>query len=96
MQEEDLLRLLELPVLVCLDEAYIEFSTEESRASWVLERENLCILRTFSKRAGLAGLISILIVGPDLNCALFKALLYSIDCMLVAWINHSTGPMRLI
>jgi len=56
IKEEDLLRLLELPVLVCLDEAYIEFSTEESRASWVLERENLCILRTFSKRAGLAGM----------------------------------------
>jgi len=56
IKEEDLLRLLELPVLVCLDEAYIEFADEESRCSWVLERENLCVLRTFSKRAGLAGI----------------------------------------
>mmetsp|Transcript_35133 Transcript_35133/g.76785 ORF Transcript_35133/g.76785 Transcript_35133/m.76785 type:complete len:419 (-) Transcript_35133:183-1439(-) len=56
IKEEELLRVLELPVLVCLDEAYIEFSTEESRSSWVLERENLCVLRTFSKRAGLAGM----------------------------------------
>lgn len=56
IKEEELLRLLELPALICLDEAYIEFSTERTRAEWVVERENLCILRTFSKRAGLAGM----------------------------------------
>jgi histidinol-phosphate aminotransferase len=53
--------LLELPVLVVLDEAYIEFAGEYlgarlSRIRDVPVRENLVVLRTFSKWAGLAGL----------------------------------------
>lgn len=59
IQEESLKRLLDLPVLVVLDEAYVEFAAltgTPSRISWVAERENLCVLRTFSKLAGLAGL----------------------------------------
>ena len=47
--------LLELPLIVVLDEAYIEFAGG-SRADWVLQYENLIVLRTFSKWAGLAGL----------------------------------------
>jgi histidinol-phosphate aminotransferase len=56
ISEEDLLTVLALPVLVVLDEAYIEFSEEPSRMRWVMERPNLIVLRTFSKSAGLAGL----------------------------------------
>ena len=48
-------RLLQLRLIVVLDEAYIEFAGG-SRADWVLEHENLIVLRTFSKWAGLAGL----------------------------------------
>ena len=48
-------QLLQLPLIVVLDEAYIEFAGG-SRASWVLKYENLIVLRTFSKWAGLAGL----------------------------------------
>lgn len=52
----DLLReLLQLPVLVVLDEAYVEFGGE-SHIGWVPEFQNLVVLRTFSKWAGLAGL----------------------------------------
>ena len=54
--DAELLRLLELSVVVVLDEAYIDFSTQPSRASWVLEHDNLIVLRTFSKLAGLAGM----------------------------------------
>ncbi|KAL2893610.1 Histidinol-phosphate aminotransferase chloroplastic [Bienertia sinuspersici] len=54
--DEVLLKILNLPVLVILDEAYIEFSGLESRMKWVTQHENLIVLRTFSKRAGLAGL----------------------------------------
>lgn len=54
--DDELLAILKLPVLVVLDEAYIEFSTTSSRIQWVTEYENLIVLRTFSKRAGLAGL----------------------------------------
>jgi histidinol-phosphate aminotransferase len=55
--------LLELPVLVVLDEAYIEFADEtnqmgrgSSLMSEVTRRDNLVVLRTFSKWAALAGL----------------------------------------
>jgi histidinol-phosphate aminotransferase len=57
LSDEALRRLLALPVVVVLDEAYIEFhGLERSRGAWVLERDNLITLRTFSKLAGLAGL----------------------------------------
>lgn len=56
LPDEDLSRLLELPVLVVLDEAYVEFADHPSRAEWVPQHENLVVLRTFSKAAGIAGL----------------------------------------
>jgi histidinol-phosphate aminotransferase len=48
-------RLLALPLLVVLDEAYVEFSSH-SYKDMVSEYDNLVVLRTFSKWAGLAGL----------------------------------------
>lgn len=48
-------RLLALPLVVVLDEAYVDFC-DASRVGWVADRENLIVLRTFSKWAGLAGL----------------------------------------
>jgi histidinol-phosphate aminotransferase len=53
--------ILDLPVLVVLDEAYIEFAGDYlganlSRIREVQSRKNLVVLRTFSKWAGLAGL----------------------------------------
>lgn len=56
ISDDDLRLLLALPLVVVLDEAYIEFAGVESRAGWALQRDNLIVLRTFSKRAGLAGL----------------------------------------
>ena len=56
LSDADLRRLLRLPALVVLDEAYVDFADEPSRAPWVLEHENLVVLRTFSKAAGIAGL----------------------------------------
>ena len=50
-------RLLDLPVVVVLDEAYVEFAgRERSRIRLAAQRQNLIVLRTFSKLAGLAGL----------------------------------------
>ncbi|GFH06004.1 aminotran_1_2 domain-containing protein [Haematococcus lacustris] len=54
MTEEE--SILALPVLVVLDEAYIEFSDQASRIKWVQQYPNLVVLRTFSKSAALAGL----------------------------------------
>lgn len=59
IDDDTLRRLLRLPLLVVLDEAYVEFaaaSGHRSRIRWALEHENLAVLRTFSKLAGLAGL----------------------------------------
>ena len=55
LSDGDLQRLLSLPTVVVLDEAYIEFSSN-SRIQWVEQHPNLIVLRTFSKWAGLAGL----------------------------------------
>lgn len=54
--------LMEYPILLVLDEAYIEFAdpenlgSEKSLAKLAAQSENLIVLRTFSKLAGLAGL----------------------------------------
>ncbi|GAB4499488.1 MAG: histidinol-phosphate transaminase [Anaerolineales bacterium] len=56
LPESVLQKLLELPCLVVLDEAYIEFAGVPSHITQVPQRENLIVLRTFSKLAGLAGL----------------------------------------
>jgi histidinol-phosphate aminotransferase len=49
-------KLLAFPILVVLDEAYIDFADTPSLITEVPNRENLVVLRTFSKLAGLAGL----------------------------------------
>src|SRR5690606_33065179 len=56
LSDDELRAALALPALVVLDEAYVEFANHASRAVWVLEHQNLVVLRTFSKAAGIAGL----------------------------------------
>jgi histidinol-phosphate aminotransferase len=56
ISQEEFDYIINLPVLVVLDEAYIEFSSNsQSRISDVTKHNNLIVLRTFSKRAALAG-----------------------------------------
>lgn len=72
LAEKALERLLDLPLIVVLDEAYIEFAGG-SRAEWVPKRRNLIVLRTFSKWAGLAGLrVGYGIFPSDLMGALWR------------------------
>jgi len=55
IERRALLRLLDLPAVVVVDQAYVEFGgTDFSRM--VPEHPNLIVMRTFSKWAGLAGL----------------------------------------
>ncbi len=57
LPREDLEACLELGPAVVVDEAYIEFAgLQYSYAPLVAQRDNLIVLRTFSKWAGLAGL----------------------------------------
>lgn len=51
----DIKKLLALPTLILIDEAYLEFTGSQSLISEVPARQNLVVLRTFSKWAGLAG-----------------------------------------
>jgi histidinol-phosphate aminotransferase len=55
LARDELEALLATELLVVIDEAYVEFAGE-SVAALVPGRENLVVLRTFSKWAGLAGL----------------------------------------
>ncbi|MEZ4767116.1 MAG: aminotransferase class I/II-fold pyridoxal phosphate-dependent enzyme [Caldilineales bacterium] len=57
VEPDDLLRLLRLPVILVLDQAYVEFAgPDASLVHWVARHPNLIVLRTFSKWAGLGGL----------------------------------------
>ncbi|MGI8913374.1 MAG: histidinol-phosphate transaminase [Chloroflexota bacterium] len=68
----DIVRLLETGLLVVVDEAYYEFSGE-TLADLVTEFENLVVMRTFSKWAGLAGLrVGYIIAAPSLLQHLWK------------------------
>lgn len=53
--DEEVAALLALPIIVVLDEAYAEFSGR-TLVPLVRQHDNLIVLRTFSKWAGLAGL----------------------------------------
>lgn len=55
--KEEFNQLLDLPLLLVMDEAYIQFcDRDKSAINEVKSRQNLIVLRTFSKWAGLAGL----------------------------------------
>lgn len=83
IDEAELQQILQLPVLVVLDEAYIEFSDEDTRMPWVTQVPNLVVLRTFSKSAGLAGLR----VGCGLQLAVHVLLVCSSAIARTAWLH---------
>jgi len=57
LSHESLKALTSLPILVVIDEAYIEFAPDSSsQIRNVLAYDNLIVLRTFSKWGGLAGI----------------------------------------
>jgi histidinol-phosphate aminotransferase len=57
LKRTDLLKLVELfPGIVVIDEAYIDFSKQESMTEVVPQYQNLVVLQTFSKAFGLAGI----------------------------------------
>lgn len=57
LDRTSILKLIELfPGLVVVDEAYIDFSKQESMAPMVRQYPNLVVLQTFSKSFGLAGI----------------------------------------
>ncbi|HXH81678.1 MAG TPA: histidinol-phosphate transaminase, partial [Candidatus Tectomicrobia bacterium] len=69
---EDLERILAAGMLVAVDEAYIDFAGRDRSCLPLLRRyENLVVLRTFSKWAGLAGLrVGYGVMAPELASVL--------------------------
>ena len=67
LNQNDILRLSdEFRGIVVLDEAYIDFSEQESFAKEVRKRKNLVVLQTMSKSFGLAGIrLGIAIADPE-------------------------------
>jgi histidinol-phosphate aminotransferase len=68
MKRTDLLKLAtRFPGIIVVDEAYIDFSRQESMAEMVLQYPNLVVLQTFSKAFGLAGIrLGIAIASPEI------------------------------
>lgn len=56
MKQDDILKLLNLNLLVIIDEAYIDFSGSESWIKQLDAYNNLIVTQTFSKAYGLAGI----------------------------------------
>lgn len=74
MKQTDLLKLVtQFPGIVVVDEAYIDFSPQESMAPMVQQYPNLVVLQTFSKSMGLAGIrLGIAISNPQIISYLMK------------------------
>ncbi len=74
MKRTDMLRILErFPGIVVIDEAYIDFSRQESMAAMVQQYTNLVVLQTFSKAFGLAGIrLGVAISNPQIIRYLIK------------------------
>jgi len=74
MKQTDLLKLVsQFPGIVIVDEAYIDFSPQESMAPLVQQYPNLVVLQTFSKSFGLAGIrLGIAISNPQIIHYLMK------------------------
>lgn len=68
LKRADVLKVLEqFPGIVVVDEAYIDFSRQESMAAMVQQYPNLVVLQTFSKAFGLAGIrLGIAISNPEI------------------------------
>ncbi|MCC5914076.1 MAG: histidinol-phosphate transaminase [Balneolaceae bacterium] len=68
MKRTDMLKLVtRFPGIVVVDEAYIDFSKEESMAQMVQQYPNLVVLQTFSKAFGLAGIrLGVAISSPQI------------------------------
>jgi histidinol-phosphate aminotransferase len=57
LKQTDMLKIItRFPGIVVVDEAYIDFSSNESMAQFVQQYSNLVVLQTFSKAFGLAGI----------------------------------------
>ena len=92
--EEQVLALLDAGPLVVVDEAYFEFHGR-SLSALLAERDNLVVLRTMSKWAGIAGLrVGYALAHPDIVDALMGVKIpYNLSSIAeIAVVASSTTP----
>ena len=70
--------------MLVVDEAYIDFSSEESMLSYIKEYPNLIVLQTFSKAYGLAALRLGLAFADEVTMSLFANVKYPYNISLAA------------
>jgi histidinol-phosphate aminotransferase len=85
--------------LVVIDEAYIEFSNQDSAASILHKYENLIILRTLSKGWGMAGARCGIILGDEriINTLLYVQAPFSFSIPTQEWVQkclNNPGPLK--
>jgi len=73
LHDEALAALMEIPAVLVVDEAYVEFSSRPSLAREAASSDRLVVIRTFSKWAGIAGLrVGYAVAGPDVCRELWR------------------------
>ncbi|WP_122780264.1 aminotransferase class I/II-fold pyridoxal phosphate-dependent enzyme, partial [Pseudomonas viridiflava] len=78
--------------VLVVDEAYIHYSTEPSVADLVRQRQDLIVLRTFSKLYGMAGIrLGYAAARPDL---LAKLMFYSVNSLPVTAAAAGLASLR--
>ncbi len=88
----------EVEAIVLVDEAYIEFSRQESAIGIVMEYPNLIVLRTMSKALALAGLrIGFTIANPELMAQIVKPKIpFTSSRLAEITLKHVLGNYKLV
>ncbi len=95
LEQDAILELIgQAPGMVVVDEAYIDFSREESLLSLVPEKKNLVVLQTFSKARGLAGIrLGMAFAHPELIGYLTAIKYpYNVNTLTIREAMRSLGP----
>jgi histidinol-phosphate aminotransferase len=95
LEQDAILELIgQAPCMVVVDEAYVDFSREESLLSLVPEKKNLVVLQTFSKAWGLAGIrLGMAFAHPELIGYLTAIKYpYNVNTLTIREAMRSLGP----
>jgi len=84
------------PAVVVVDEAYVEFG-DGSICSKAVKKENLIVIRTFSKAFGLAGLrFGFFAAHEDLASALFEVIPYTVSTVTARFVIELLGNFTVV
>ena len=88
----------EVNAIVLVDEAYVEFSREESALGLLAEKPNLIVLRTMSKALALAGMrIGFAMTNPELMAEIAKPKIpFTSSRLAEITLCHVLGNYRLV